>query len=300
MIKTETVEKYLRRMQTKRIISLVRSKAAEAWLSGDKEQALDQFLSTPTEAFSKSLLESGLTLTQHLFDQHCVQPSLDYAESVQRLSKACYLALPRIHGAFITDEMVDDYLVNSQSDAQHAHNTHIMPYRMLITKPGFEPGPAFVNGYISEGISNHHYIKKKYLSLLTDETLKKALMKDPGRVAALFDKNLDRQDILISMVMDGYEHPILTLGLKAAQESRSPVPALLDYLIANASKYRFIDWVCCVGLIKRHSLADIMRMELTEEQTLALSHAYSSDELMPFVKGRPILKGPLLEESLGL
>lgn len=300
MNKTETSEQYLQRMRAKRIVTLDRFMAAEAWMSEDKDQALGGFLSMPTEAMSPATLDTGLALSQHLFDQHGVQPSLDYAESVLRLSLACYLTLPLIHGAFITDAMVEAYLDNAMSDAQYAYNTHIMPYQMLIKKPGFVPGPSFVNGYISEGISNHNYIPTKYLSLVTDETLKKAVLKEPARVGSLFNKSLNRSNVVISMVMEGYEEPVLPLTLRAAQENRHPVPALLDYLIANASKERYIEWACCIGMIKRHSLAEIMRMELTVEQTRALRHVYSGEELMPYVKAQPTLKGSLLEEFIGL
>lgn len=300
MIKTETSEQYLQRMRAKRIVSLDRSRAAEAWMSEDKERALDGFLSIPTAELSPATLEAGLALSQHLFHQHGVKPSLDYAESVLRLSQACCLALPWIHGAFITDAMVDAYLINAMNDAQYANNTHIMPYQMFIKKPGFVPGSSFVNGYISEGISNHNYIPTKYLPLVTDETLKKAILKEPDRVGNLFHKSLNRSHILIAMVMEGYERPVLPLTLRAAQENHHPVPALLDYLIANASKDRYIEWACCIGMIKRHSLAEIMHIKLTVEQTLALRHVYSGEDLMPYVKIQPLLKGPLLEEFLGL
>jgi hypothetical protein len=298
---TETKKSYLLRIEAKRIGTLARHKAPEAWKAEKKDLELDHFLSTPMDALSPATLADGLALSRHLFDQHGVMPSLDYAESVQRLSHTCHLALPRIHGAFITDAMVASYLLEARSDAQYAYNTHIMPFQMLINKPGFVPGPVFVNGYITEGISNYHYIPKQYLWQIDDETLKKAVIAEPERIVTLLDKDLNRTDVLVDMVKDGYNYPYLPLALQPPKGSSTPVTRCLDYLAANGNKpLRFIEYYCCIGMIRRQSLAEVVEMALTAEQTRALSHVYTGEELMPYVKIQPMLKGPLLDEFLGL
>jgi hypothetical protein len=298
MIESETTEQHLLRIEAKRIATLAPSAASAAAMPHEHRSMLASFIKTPPAALTHELLQQGLAWIQHLFDQHAIQPSLDYEDSVHRLFAACPLVLQYLHGAFITDAMAEVYLDEASKDQAPVSNKAVLPFRLMLDKPGFEPGPIFVNRYVAESISNIAYLDQYLMPLITDETLQKCVEKDYSAHRVLFWEKLKRGALLTRMVCAGYDYPYLPTKLLA---SNAPsIHTLLEHMVSYQRGGSEEYLAFCTGLLKRHSLEDVLKANPTSEQMACLPQVFHWEELRPQMKNHPRLKGAVLMDAMGL
>jgi hypothetical protein len=299
MIESETKEEHLLRYEAMRIATLAPSAASRAALIQEHRDELADFIKTPTKLLTTELLQQAILWSGHLFDQHEVQPSSDYEESVHRLFSVCPLVLQHLHGAFITDAMAEVYLEVAKKDQAPASNKRVLPFRVMLDKPGFEPGPIFVNGYMAENISNVAYLDQHHTPLIKDETLQKSVEEDPSRLPVLFWKKLKRGRLLARMVKEGFDYPYLPTTLLAS--SAPSIQTLLEHLLSYQDRAgNEIELECCKGLLQRHPIEDIMRAHPTREQSACLTQVFQWEALRPYMKTTPGLKEGMLMDALGL
>lgn len=257
--------------------------------------SLDQFKLISPVDLTPEVLRCGARHTRHIAKLFGVRYSGNYAELVKRLHAATPLAIEHIHGAFISDLMAAEYVLN-----EPINPTQKIKSQWIFDTKHFSPGPLFIHSVLLRDPFSAPGGDWRKTGVI-DQILKDIILASPGQASHLCPPWLERQELLEQMICEGFNPPGMNDNRALAVRISTDM-SLKDQLISlsKCKSEEHFEIACVKGLIKRNSIEEVVSAADTWSLKGALLSLYSRDELMPHIRNDQVAKGRMIEDDLGL
>lgn len=258
--------------------------------------SLAQFNLISPADLTPDVLKCGARLTRDVAKRMGVRYTSNYADLVKRLHAANPNAIEHIHSAFISDLMAAEYVMSKPL----TEDGEAKSVGWIFGLKNFTPGPLFLHTLVLLEHSVPPFSGWR-LESLKDEVLRAIFQGEPSRSSQLCPPWLARQNLLESMISEGF-FPKGVNGntqLSVRIDSDMSIRELLtSHMKCHSGE--FYEITCLRGLIKRHPIEAVVAAAQTPQLKRTLVDLYPNDVLLPHVKKDHLIKGLMIEEDLGL
>jgi hypothetical protein len=257
---------------------------------------LKAFLAMPADQLTEDVLREGARLSWPMCNRSFTPEITDYAEIVSRLYERDRNYLSQIHSAFISDLMAAEFILyGPERDAWGK------ALAMTVAElPQLKMGPLFAHAWVLVGAGIHAF-GPLYRVQLNESILADFYKENVSKAKVLCPPWMNKAHILEKIVQEGLcpskiglDH---CLGFPIDNKT-----SLSDCLTGHQklSDHELLERTAIIGLIKRHPLKAIMDAAKSKTQKRALAALFPANALLKRCGNDHVIKGMILEDSLGL
>lgn len=258
--------------------------------------SLKEFLAMPADLLTEDVLSEGARLSWPMCERCFIPQVTDYAEIVSRLYEKNRNYLTLIHGAFISDLMAAEYVLYGPD--RDAWDKGIA--LTLVKHPQFKMGPLFTHAWVLVG-TGIEALGPLFKAQLNESILVAFYKENPAQAGALCPPWMNQTHILEHIVQEGVCPSSLNLDPFLGfpiDNNTSLSDCLAGY--QRLSNYDVKERTALSGLIKRYPLDEVINAAKTITQKKTLTALFPSNVLLKLSGRDHVIKGLILEESLGL